>query len=347
MNLSDVLKLTTEQLKEQLDTRGLDTEGSKIVLQQRFLDALEANNLADKIEENNRLQGMIDAMRLELQNVVRQVGGNLDESLDGARVSVNGVGGKSPTSDSNSVSSKINVNPQKMNLAKLLQPFRGDGDCFKTFEAKIKLVIDTYDIDESVLKLMVVEKLEGRALEWFHSKPSHIRLTVTELLSGLKALFDTRINKLQLRKKFEKRQWKDNEDFYVYYQDKIILSNHLDIHDEELVDYIIDGMANSRLQSQARLQMFTRPTDLFNAFSKLTELDRNVSKSEHKKEKTSSDKQMQLKKKNILKRRYDVSIVVKLVTNLQIVKNQSDHLDRVFVAALRIIRCLVVRKIKM
>lgn len=50
----------------------------------------------------------------------------------------------------------------------------------------------------------------------------------------MKEMFDTKTNKITLRKKFEARTWQPSDSFTAYH-DKIIVSNTIDI----VVDYII------------------------------------------------------------------------------------------------------------
>ena len=60
-------------------------------------------------------------------------------------------------------------------------------------------------------------------------------------------VFDHRPNKLELRRQFEVRMWKNSESFREYFHSKIVLANHVPIVDDEIVDYIIDGIPDSQL----------------------------------------------------------------------------------------------------
>lgn len=53
-----------------------------------------------------------------------------------------------------------------------------------------------------------------------------------------------------------------------------MLANRVGITNDELVDYLIDGMSNPRLQSQARIQMFESPEKLLQAFENITDMER-------------------------------------------------------------------------
>lgn len=53
--------------------------------------------------------------------------------------------------------------------------------------------------------------------------------------------------------------------FRVLYE-KVILGNRVPVADEELVDYIIDGIPDETLRNQARLQNFDSKSALLKAF---------------------------------------------------------------------------------
>lgn len=54
-------------------------------------------------------------------------------------------------------------------------------------------------------------------------------------------------NRLKRRKQFEERTWKTGESFSAYYHDKVILANHVLVDEEEMVEYLIEGIANVQL----------------------------------------------------------------------------------------------------
>jgi len=79
-------------------------------------------------------------------------------------------------------------------------------------------------------------------LEWFHSKPEHLSMNIESLLTLMKGMFDLRQSRVELHKKFERRMWQSSESFSNYYHEKMILVNQVPIEDNELVDYLIDGI---------------------------------------------------------------------------------------------------------
>lgn len=72
-----------------------------------------------------------------------------------------------------------------------------------------------------------------------------------------------------MRKKFESRSWKKEETFHEYVHDKIIFGNRIPINDEEISDYIIDGIPDNILRDQAHIQRFNNIQALLEAFDKI------------------------------------------------------------------------------
>lgn len=75
---------------------------------------------------------------------------------------------------------------------------------------------------------------------------------------------------MALRKKFEAREWKTSENFADYFHDKIILAKDVPIDEEEMVDYLIDGIPNDHLQDLARMKEFSTKEEMLRAFEKVS-----------------------------------------------------------------------------
>ena len=56
----------------------------------------------------------------------------------------------------------------------LLLTFSGGVPSISIWISQIYVVMDVYGVDENLMKVVVISKLQGRAIDWFHSKPSHI-----------------------------------------------------------------------------------------------------------------------------------------------------------------------------
>ncbi|GJQ72960.1 hypothetical protein Trydic_g1601 [Trypoxylus dichotomus] len=86
--------------------------------------------------------------------------------------------------------------------------------------------------------LTIINKLGGMVPDWFHSKPEHALLTLEMLKSEMVKMFKSREDKITMMKKFEARRWKKR------------------LVEDDLINYIIDGMDNSILQTQAKMKEF-------------------------------------------------------------------------------------------
>lgn len=74
-------------------------------------------------------------------------------------------------------------------------------------------------------------------------------MNIVSLLQELEAIFDHRPTRLSLRKKFEDRTWKVSEAFAEYFHEKLVLANALSLEEEEIIDYVIDGVLDTQIQN--------------------------------------------------------------------------------------------------
>lgn len=95
-------------------------------------------------------------------------------------------------------------------------------------------------------------------------------LPVDQLLAGLREMFSHRQSKVIARKQFEERTWKKGETFNDYFHEKAILANRVPVADDEILDYIIDGIPDPVLRDQARIQGFSTKASLLRAFQRIT-----------------------------------------------------------------------------
>jgi len=94
-------------------------------------------------------------------------------------------------------------------------------------------------------------------------------MPVNELLYELENIFDNRESKLAMKSKFEKKIWQSNESFQEYFYEKLILSNKINISQEELLEHLIDGIPDYALRNQAKMQRFLNTAELLDAFKKI------------------------------------------------------------------------------
>ena len=145
-------------------------------------------------------------------------------------------------------------------LGDLLGDFDGSGHTHPTWEKQVRQLRTTFDLDDDTTKVLIGTKLRGRALQWLHSKSQHIEMSLEMLLSELKKMFGHQPSKLTLRKQFEDRLWKRNENFSEYYHDKVIMANRIAIEEVELIHFLVDGISDPLLRNQARMQCFKSPS---------------------------------------------------------------------------------------
>jgi len=63
--------------------------------------------------------------------------------------------------------------------------------------------------------------------------------------------------------------WKREETFHQYMHEKVILANRIPINDDEIIDYIIEGIPIASLRDQANINKFTTKASLLEAFEKV------------------------------------------------------------------------------
>lgn len=56
------------------------------------------------------------------------------------------------------------------------------------------------------------------------------------------------------RKQFEQRVWRKDKTFNEYLHQKIIMGNRIGIDEDEMTEYIIEGIPDPILRDQARVQ---------------------------------------------------------------------------------------------
>lgn len=117
--------------------------------------------------------------------------------------------------------------------------------------------------------MLISARLKGRALSWFHSRAEYLTLNIKELLEKMEQMFDLRPGKLALRKEFESRVWEGGESFCEYFHDKMILANRIPIAEDEILGYLLEGVADRRLQNQVRMMNYKTGAELLRAFEKV------------------------------------------------------------------------------
>lgn len=143
--------------------------------------------------------------------------------------------------------------PQPKAMSELLSEFAESEDTFWTWRKQFDLIRATYKLDDGTARILVGMRLKQKALQWFHSKPEHLEISVDELIERMQSIFEHRPTKMDLRRQFEKRFWRNDETFSNYFYDKTILTNRIPIDEKKLTDYIIDGIPDEITRNQARI----------------------------------------------------------------------------------------------
>ncbi|XP_017469699.1 PREDICTED: uncharacterized protein LOC108361567 [Rhagoletis zephyria] len=151
------------------------------------------------------------------------------------------------------------------------------GDGFNIWYNQLMHYREVLKIDDAILGVAIHLKLKGAALAWYNAKVT-IPKNVDELLRDMKSVFASGQSVLVRRRKFEKRTWSHEESFANYFNEKCMLGSDLNLKDEELADYLIEGIPDRQLQNQARLQNFTSANDVVKAFRSISLPDRPPAK---------------------------------------------------------------------
>ncbi|XP_063993645.1 uncharacterized protein LOC135171192 [Diachasmimorpha longicaudata] len=273
---------TINELKCKLQKAGLPQSGNKNELITRLMThdpkgewrrVDDDQEQIDALEENEEQQRRQEFMQQELdlarreRDLMRRELEIARRELELLRVNVH----REPPRDRDEgapagASSSRNIKV----ISEMLPEFTGAQDAFWKWEQQLEFLKANYNLEEFSMRLIVGQRLKGGALEWFHSKPEHLGMNLQELLDEMKSVFDDRPTKLDLRRKFEARQWKAFETFGEYYLDKLALANRIAVAEDELVDYLIDGIPDPALRSQARIQNFSSKTEMLKAFKKVS-----------------------------------------------------------------------------
>lgn len=94
-------------------------------------------------------------------------------------------------------------------LKELINIFDGSDGEYANWEKQIKFVKSTYTLTDEKTKILISARMKGKALEWFHSKPENLELSLDNILRNMKGMFDHKPR--ILRKQFEERAWKFSE----------------------------------------------------------------------------------------------------------------------------------------
>lgn len=268
---------TIDQLKYALNQRQLPTTGRKTELIVRLDQAdpsgrwKEEMSRADNLEQEKSIQNQLpentdhfehqessincldrdqsyqenamSALRDREFDLIRRERdlAEYENSLLRREVEMLRAASRSSTSSTNSRAS-ISIR----GISELLHEYNGTVEDFERWKAQVMLLKTTYELDDNSARVLVGAKLKGKAFTWYHSRPEHLQMGLEELLKAVADMFDHRPGRLELCRKFEARAWQTKESFSDYCYEKTILGNQVPIAEEELVDYVIDGIPDEQ-----------------------------------------------------------------------------------------------------
>lgn len=173
-------------------------------------------------------------------------------------------------SPTNNVSVESRTTVDIRNVGKLLSDYDGTGEDFPLWKTQVNLLRETYELTKSEARLMVGSKLQGKAQKWYRSRAEYLTMSLKDLMKEMEDIFDQPMGKLELRRRFEERVWRKEESFSEYWHDKIILGNRISIHEDEMVEYLVDGIPAENLRNQARMQSFPNVQEVLTAFKRIS-----------------------------------------------------------------------------
>jgi len=124
-------------------------------------------------------------------------------------------------------------------IAELLPEFDGTMGDFRMWRNKLKILEQTYQLNDNHMKILVRLRLRGKALAWLHSADEYMLLSSEELLKGLGAMFDRQVDSMVLHEKFRARKWRKDESFSDYMK--------------QMLGYIINGIPHWGLRTKIRV----------------------------------------------------------------------------------------------
>lgn len=126
----------------------------------------------------------------------------------------------------------------------------------------------TYELDDKSTRVLIGARIKDKALDWMYSKPEFLEMSIEQLVE-MKNTFRYKVSKMVLRKEFKERIWKRGDLFSEYLHAKVILANKVPVEEEEIIDYIVEGIPDPILRDQARIQRLNSKASLLEAFEKV------------------------------------------------------------------------------
>ncbi|XP_073819555.1 uncharacterized protein [Musca autumnalis] len=124
-----------------------------------------------------------------------------------------------------------------------------------------------YNLSDDLLRVLFAMKLVGKPLNWLHARRNTVLEDISEIFGQFCLMFGSTDSKMETRKKFERRVWQITENFTDYCDAKVQLAENLNLDDDELMEYVIDGIPNVQLRRQTLMQRFDNIKELCKAMA--------------------------------------------------------------------------------
>ncbi|RLU19040.1 hypothetical protein DMN91_009398 [Ooceraea biroi] len=211
---NNLKKITIPQLKAELQRRGLPTSGTK-------------KDLIDRLDHNDPNRGWIDRIvRAETVEIAQDIVPDEGEASEESWISPDEKKKSYNEPDGFQTFKKENISF----MLELVAFFDGGAGTFRKWEQQIWQLCVAYHLDDDRAKLLVGNKLKGKAKSWFQAEDT-ITMSLDEIMDGFRKM---------LRKTFEARKWETSENFADYFYDKVVLAEEVPIDEKDMVNYLID-----------------------------------------------------------------------------------------------------------
>ncbi|KAH0944535.1 hypothetical protein HN011_003269, partial [Eciton burchellii] len=241
--------LTVLELREELRILGLIVTAWKNGLIARLNRSIpsgmwselpmEAQMSGIMVEPRGAPETELEMVRRELELLMARL-----SAIDSAHCTHNAP--KAHTSaETGWVQNKVSLN----GIAELLLEFDGTVGDFRMWRNKLKILEQTYQLNDNHMKILVEQRLRGRTVAWLHSADEYMLLSTVELLKGLGAMFDQQLDSMVLQERFRARKWRKVESFSNYMHQKIILGNRVPIAEKQLL-----GGVSTKEELRSRLE---------------------------------------------------------------------------------------------
>ncbi|XP_032572024.1 uncharacterized protein LOC116800554 [Drosophila sechellia] len=107
--------------------------------------------------------------------------------------------------------------------------------CARNWVTQFQNIGKIYNLDDGCMHMLLIAKLKGNAQRWLHARATRILESTDQLCEQLILTFEVKMSKGELRNAFQKREWHPDEKFAVYFEDKVMLANDINIDLEEIL----------------------------------------------------------------------------------------------------------------